>query len=319
MTEFKVEHCGPLTIKTTLINGEAVLKTFYGPETVVERQFWPKFGEIGNKTTYEANEIEIEYVKQTKEVPYILNGYYLTQAKKLGWSKSDIDEIEKSLQPDEKFFKIFASKNETLCAAVDAKYEKLKLEMDAKLSLEFLKDKSTCKVLDLKTEIVVKEVPSVVLALPTSAVSSSVLPELPASKGFRSRLNAKLAENKILNLNSSEQSEKATTGISARIKKIKSDKETTEQISTLFVNNVPLDYDENDIRESLNNRFNISRVNIVRKIAPGSHSTVKTSIGSAFIVCNSYEDATLCLQALNGHRWGNLIACASFSEQKQII
>lgn len=292
MTDIKIIEVGPLTVKTDL----KTFRTFTGPESVVERQFWPKFGSASDRTlntTHIANEVNIEYSNSViKEKKWVSPAFYIKQAELLKWNRSEVEDIQKSEAPDELFYKIFTNKSLTMCAMVDSKYEGQLRAIDAPTDCKPLPGQATVPVLDLKI-----------------------------SKGFRSRLNVKLAEVKDKAKALEEEAEKSKepgaqavkqVGITARIKKLKEDKEITEQNSTIFVHNVPIEFDEQDIRESLKGDFTITRVNIVKKAATPM-DTVKTSIGSAFIVCANVEDAERCLKVLNGHRWGNLIASASFS------
>ena len=110
MTEIKTIQVGPLTIKTD----SKTFKTFIGPESVVERQFWPKFGSATDKTlntTHIANEVHIEYSSSAiKERKWVSPAFYVKQAEILKWNRSDIQDIQKSEYPDEMFYKMFTNR-----------------------------------------------------------------------------------------------------------------------------------------------------------------------------------------------------------------
>lgn len=97
-------------------------------------------------------------------------------------------------------------------------------------------------------------------------------------------------------------------GLRARLSARK-DAKGAEHERSLFVSNIPVEYTEQDIKEELFVIFGedlvIERINVVRK--PNAKG-VKESIGKAFLVCDSSDDAEAMLDALNdGIRWGACI------------
>ena len=77
--------------------------------------------------------------------------------------------------------------------------------------------------------------------------------------------------------------------------------------STLFVENVPDEYTEDEIKGHIGD-FHYRRVNIVRRDGK--------SMGKAFIELESAEEAQACLSAINGQHWSYCVVNAQLSKPK---
>ena len=272
---------------------------------------WTKFGEAakGIKCTHVADDVEMEFVaNQVKECDYNLNGYWIMFARKQGWSDSDIKDIVRAADPKAVALKMYERILST---------EKAILKQD----------------LDKRMVIYEQQRPAVVAFETTTAASSNSNSNSSSNSssnenaanaiqpaavketkptGLRARFSSKQAENQQA---TPTDTPPKSAGISSRLKQMKQVTETNEQDSTLFVRNVPEDYQEQDIKTVIGDRFNVSRINIVRKTQSNGE---RASTGSAFIVLYNREDAVACMEFLQGYRWCNIIASVDFSQPKKV-
>jgi hypothetical protein len=107
-------------------------------------------------------------------------------------------------------------------------------------------------------------------------------------------------------------------GLRARLT-TKNDSRGEEHERSLFVSNVPCEFTERDIHEELGElmgeEVSVERINIVRK---PNNQGVKESIGKAFIVCNTIEDAKEMMDLLNNRvRWGQCIIDVQPAESRK--
>jgi hypothetical protein len=98
------------------------------------------------------------------------------------------------------------------------------------------------------------------------------------------------------------------TSLSARMNQIHGGPRN-ETKCTLFLENIPEDYTESDIKNHISN-FQYRRVNIVRRDGQ--------SMGKAFIELDSEDETTSCLSAIDGQRWSYYIISAQFSKPKKV-
>jgi RNA recognition motif-containing protein len=80
-----------------------------------------------------------------------------------------------------------------------------------------------------------------------------------------------------------------------------------DQLCTLFLQNIPEDYSEADIKTHIQD-YKFRRVNIVRRDGE--------SIGKAFIELESTEETQGCLEAINGQKWGYCVIEVQLSKPK---
>jgi hypothetical protein len=293
---------GPVTITEV-----GTQRVYRGPKPVIDRLKLPRFGSGVNDKCWhqEETEVFIELTKPIKKSNPDLDsvGFYVTTARNEGWGDTDIRDIVQSENPKELFYKIYLNR----LAEVERRI-----------------------VRATAASLLVTSAPAAPVSSPAAPVTSAPaapgspaapVPEVTtttstpvqvASIGLRARLNTKLAENK---KQAAVSEDAPKIGISHRLQKMKDDKVNTEQESTLFVRNVPLDYTEQDIRNVLNTQFNVERINIVRKAPPGSQDRV--SVGCAFIVLTSKKEAEACITFLDGYRWGHMLASVAFSEPRK--
>ena len=275
------------------------------------RLSWTKFGEAakGIKCTYVADDVEMEFIaNQVKECE--LNGYWITFARDNGWSDSDIKDIVRAADPNATALKIYERILSTEKAI-------LKQDLEKRMAIY---EQQRAAVVGMPPTI---EPTSSSSSSSSSASSSAIKPSIETDAvqvqvqvkptGLRARFSSKQAENQ--QAAPTEASQPKAAGISSRLKQMKQVTENNEQESTLFVRNVPEDYQEQDIKIVLGDRFNISRINVVRKTQSNGE---RASTGSAFIVLYNREDAVACMEFLQGYRWCNIIASVDFSQPKKV-
>ncbi len=276
------------------------------------RLSWTKFGEAakGIKCTHIADDVEIEFVtKKVKESDYKPNGYWIMFARKQGWSDSDIKDIMRAADPTSVALKMYERVLATEKAILKQDLEKRMLlyEQQREAAMEPPPGIGTPEpaATDVK--------PSPGAGAPESVPAAGAPSSAPSKPtGLRARFSSKQAENQ--QADSARALEPKTGGIASRLKQMKQVTETNEQDSTLFVRNVPEDYNEQDIKAVLGDRFNVSRINVVRKMQSNGE---RASTGSAFIVLSTREDAVDCMEYLQGYRWCNIIASVDFSQPKK--
>ncbi len=290
-------------------------RTYRGPKSVIERLKLPRFGSGTNDKCWhqEDTEVFIELTKPIKKSNPDLDsvGFYVTTARNEGWGETDIRDIVQSENPSELFYKIYTNR----LAEVERRIVRA-----TTASMPVVASVAPVSVSVAPVAASVSPVAASVASVSSNAVpvSSNAAPVSSgatapvASIGLRARLNTKLAENK---KQAAISEEAPKIGIANRLQKMKDDKVQTEQESTLFVRNVPLDYTEQDIRNVINGQFKVERINIVRKAPPGSQDRV--SVGCAFIVLTSKKEAEACIAFLDGYRWGHMLASVAFSEPRK--
>lgn len=126
----------------------------------------------------------------------------------------------------------------------------------------------------------------------------------PASLGLKERMMLKQKQR-----SSQQKLSNSSTSLSARMNQRRGNPtgERDETKCTLFVENVPEDYVEADIKNHIE-KFRYRRVNIVKRDGQ--------SIGKAFIELESENEAQACLDAINGARWEYYVVNAQFSQPK---
>jgi hypothetical protein len=82
--------------------------------------------------------------------------------------------------------------------------------------------------------------------------------------------------------------------ISLKMNKHRADQQLTDKNCTLLLDNVPLCYDEDDVKDQLD-QFRLRRVNVVRR------DNIPT--GKVFIVLNSDEEMHECIDFMKTARW----------------
>jgi len=97
--------------------------------------------------------------------------------------------------------------------------------------------------------------------------------------------------------------------LSARMNQRRDDakQQHDEQLCTLFLQNIPEDYSEADIKTHIQD-YKYRRVNVVRREGE--------SIGKAFIELESAEETQTCLEAINGQKWGYCVIEVQLSKPK---
>jgi len=265
---------------------------------------------------------------QVKECDYDLNGYWITFARDNGWSDSDIKDIMRASDPTAVGLKMYerilstekailkqdldkrmaiydqqrAAVLGTVTAASSGSNSSSSSGSGSNSSSSSTKDKDKDNV-----EVKVKDKDNVEVNVNVNAKVNET-----KTTGLRARFSSKQAENQ---QSTTDTQQPKSAGISSRLKQMKQVTETNEQDSTLFVRNVPEDYQEQDIKTVIGERFNVSRINIVRKTQSNGE---RASTGSAFIVLYNREDAVACMEFLQGYRWCNIIASVDLSQPKKV-
>lgn len=250
-------------------------KKTQGPASAIRRLKWKKFGAAVNDKplapeTNLGREINFEFT-QPEATEWIPNGMYVTRAQNDGWSRDDIKKIIRSDRPDLVYRQIWNTKLRALIAET--------------------KHKNPAPVDEGQSQV---------------STGDPVEPVSTKGMGIRERLALKKKGR------SSASGTAAKGGISARMNQRRNDSgrgaNRDESKCTLFVENVPDDYDEHAIRQEIADH-QYRRVNIVRRDGE--------SVGKAFIELDTEEDAKICQEVINGTRWGHCIISAQFARPKR--
>lgn len=129
--------------------------------------------------------------------------------------------------------------------------------------------------------------------------------------GIRARLNRTMADMDV----TTTAGAGASSGKSSLAEKMRLHRDQTqsdEQLCTLFLENVPDDYTEADIKAELTG-FSLQRVNVVKN---EDSDGVRRSAGKAFVVLQSVDDVEPCLEFLNSSRWGYQVVSATISKPR---
>lgn len=274
-TEYTVQHYqrpNGSKYKTTT-------KKVSGPPAAIERQKWKKFGNAatddGIATSSVGTDVFFEPVKRKIHTPvdnWRPNGVYLKHARNNNWSDQEIRRIVKSDRPDIVYMQIFRTKLEAAMAEV-----RMKAIAEGKI-----------------------------LPVPTPVAPSQ---DKPASAmGLRERMMMKQQQR----LTEAKPNANPNTSLSARMNQRQSERQSERQSgrndkSTLFLENVPDNYTEADIKQHIGD-FSYRRVNVVRREGQ--------STGKAFIELDSEDEATECLNTIDGQRWEYCVISAQFSKPK---
>lgn len=266
-TEEKLVRDGNNITRTT--------KTYVGPKAVRERQQWKKFGAAlndneQNTTTIGADvEFEFTYKPMSHKDEWVPNGLYIGWAKKDNWPDVDIKKIIRSDRPDLVYQDLFRQKMGALFAPL--------------------------------TDTIAKTSASASASSSASSGGSKNRSQPTRKMGLKERMMLKKRDR------DSSETPKSENSLSARLNRKKEISMENEHKCTLFVDNVPLEFHEGDIKAQISD-FDFKRVSIVKRDG--------NSIGKAFIEFNSEEDAASCLSDIDGKRWEYNIIAAQFSKPK---
>lgn len=134
----------------------------------------------------------------------------------------------------------------------------------------------------------------------TTSATTTTTATTSAPKGLRGLMQSKQQKR----LGTPESGKKTLSSV---LHQRRHGPERDESKCTLFVENIPEDYQEADIKEHIA-EFQYRRVNIVRRDGE--------SIGKAFIELDSEADAEACLQAVHGSRWSYCVVSAQYAKPK---
>lgn len=267
-----------------------VTTTHRGPKAQVDRLKWKPFGSGKYKTTV-CDDVYLEYVGEArKEVPWIPNGHYITLARNDGWSDHEIKQIRIAERPDLKWNEIFFRKQQaTIAAAVARVRADIQREKDAAAAAASIGMEPESE--QTQTE-------------QTDAVAPS---PMTVSKGMSMKdlLKQKAQQRK-------GGGGSATDGITAQLQKKR--EQRADRKLTIYVQNVPTDWSEEDIADQLEN-FQIRRISVTRKF---NDSGNKVPVGSAFIECYEEDETERVLAHLNDRCcWGSMVVSAQHALPKK--
>ena len=248
-------------------------KTYSGPKNVYERTKWKKFGDaLGQtNTTCIAPEVEFEFTykpPKTDEDEWVANGLYIGWAKDANWPDVDIKKIMRSDRPDLVYMDLQKQKINALLAPLRESMRKLEPDTD------------TNKQSNLQTPL-----------------------EPTRKMGLKERMALKKQQREV-----KDSSSNGETSLSARLNRKKEQTRQDEHKLTLFVDNIPLEYKEHDIKSHISD-FDYKRVSIVKRDG--------YSIGKACIELATVKEAEDCLKAIDGVTWGYSIVSAQVSKPKK--
>jgi hypothetical protein len=287
------------------------------------RTLWPKFGEAAktNKICWSVTDpVEVELTHpelKPKQIKWNNYESYVAFAMTLNWPSTDLMQLKEAESTKDMFMLIYKRKEATLEAQQNSKFSHRisAIESAYVSSLSAIKKDYERKLKIIRGIPEDQELPCSQPA--AEAAGGTGTAEEPAqaqpvkSLGIRGRFNAKVAERKQKEETNPTLSTASSSGVglSARLKQMKQDKQDTEQDSTLFVSNISEDTDENELRAVLKD-FQLRRINFVRKGGP-SHT------GAGFVVLAARDEATRCVEFLNGYRLNHLVLQAAFSKPRE--
>lgn len=256
-------------------------------KSVYERRKWKHFGSVTPENCMDFTviepEIHIELVQKNRSYEQEQEmlwhrSFYSQMAEDCKFPQFIVRKIKNSSAPKQDFMK----QMKQMSALIDAKVQQ---KFEAKLQ-------ATSATADAKQ----KE--------NTTKESTNKKP-----MGLRARMMAKSSEKK------DESNNKAPGGIRARMqsKQVEMDTEAgAEHERTLFISNVPVEYTKEDILDELDSlgyEMDIRRVNMV--IRDGE------SIGKAFVVMGTKDEAEALLTIIDGTRWLYCVISAQIALPKE--
>lgn len=246
-------------------------KTYVGPKRVHERLQWKKFGAALNtkeKTSSICGDVEFEFT-------------YKSPTKKEEWVPNGlyISWAKEANWPDADIKKIIRSDRPDL---VYMDLHRTKMGALFGPLIDSPAPKSTGK---------------------TGSKTEDKKPAIPNRKmGLKERMIRKQQERQ-----TTETSVNPENSLSARLNRKKEYNKDNEHKCTLFIDNVPLEYHESDIKSKIS-EYDFKRVSIVKRDG--------VSIGKAFIELNNEDEAKDCLEFINGQNWEYSVINAQFSKPK---
>jgi hypothetical protein len=144
-------------------------------------------------------------------------------------------------------------------------------------------------------------------------VIATVYPERTVTVGQKLGVKARLEQQQKARVAQTTDQEAKPKGfsLSDKLRAKKEQSQDTEQLCTLFLDNVPEEYTANDIKQELQ-AFNVTRVNIVMEKGDS-----KRSIGRAFVVLKDIEEMQSCMDYINSScRWGHYVVKAARAKPK---
>lgn len=167
-------------------------------------------------------------------------------------------------------------------------------------------DQAYLKIFDTKLKAVIADAKSKITVLTPVADTDSIEAKPVSTKGMGIR------ERLAMKKKGRTDKPDAKGGITAKFNQRRNDlgrgSNRDETKCTLFVENVPDDYTETDIRQQIADHP-YRRVNIVKRDG--------VSIGKAFIELETEEDAKICMEVITGARWGHCVVSAQVSRPKK--
>lgn len=264
-----------------------VTKTYRGPKAQVERLRWKPFGG-GKYKTMECEEVYLEYVGcAKKEAPWVANGYYLSQARKDGWNEHEIKLVRKAERPDLKWREIFDRKQKATIASALAKVRaEIKKEKEERAACAGTSGQNAQNEED-------EEKPEQEQPVMVKGMSMKDMLKMKAQQRKGGGSGAKGGS------------------ISAQLQKKR--EQRGERKLTIYIQNVPTDWVEDDIADQLAD-FQIKRISVTRKF---NSSGVKVAVGSAFLECYEEDETERCITFLNDRcRWGSMVVSAQHARPK---
>jgi hypothetical protein len=243
-------------------------KRFTGPSGPIQRLGWKKFGAAATGESCTTVKGDVYLEFVRTDSKWIPNGIYINAAKKDNWSQNEINQIIRSDRPDIVYRKLQKSKVDTHLASLRLKFEHVEAE-------------------------------------DTKPAAPEPEPDPSVKMGLRERMLYK-QRNRV----ETETTPSAKpNSLSARMNQRRDDakQQHDDQLCTLFLQNIPEDYSEADIKTHIQD-YKFRRVNIVRRDGE--------SIGKAFIELESTEETQGCLEAINGQKWGYCVIEVQLSKPK---
>lgn len=246
-------------------------KTYVGPKRVHERLQWKKFGDALNtkeKTASICGDVEFEFT-------------YKSPTKKDEWVPNGlyISWAKEANWPDADIKKIIRSDRP------DKVYFDLHRTKMGALFGPLIDSPDSKPHAKMESETDAKK----------PAISQRKM-------GLKERMMRKQKERQTTNTSGNPEN-----SLSARLNRKKEYSKENEHKCTLFVDNVPLEYHETDIKSKIS-EYDFKRVSIVKRDG--------YSIGKAFIELNGEDEAKDCLEFINGQNWEYSVINAQLSKPK---
>lgn len=146
----------------------------------------------------------------------------------------------------------------------------------------------------------------------TSSSSSSTT-TTTRGMNLKDRINLRQKTDTVTEKDTSAPAKPGSKTLNDRMSTAREQGKRREDDSTIVISNVPLEYDENDIKDELFD-FALQRVSVARRDDAGNGH--RASRGIAYIVLTYSEDVSECMEFLSRARWDHHVLAVEIAKPK---